>query len=239
MAPPGYRTTYTTAFTRVAATVDTRRDRPDDGSGGYLSLQALPSFDLHSGGSWIAYGGVVGGAHRSHRASSHPAAAGRARLRRLHVGRADPVHRISSARRRGDARLRRRLDDRSQRRCGAARLHVAGVARARRADPVHHRQCVRRAPGGFALDKLRMSADFGFTTSTAYDQGLEMLFGLGSETFEQGRADHVGARDDRDAPRVLISAARARRTPAAARRMTPASRPARSGRRAASERRTG
>ncbi|TMQ27548.1 MAG: hypothetical protein E6J90_02340 [Deltaproteobacteria bacterium] len=39
---------------------------------------------------------------------------------------------------------------------------------------------------GFGLDKLRVSGDVGFTTSTAYDQGLELLFGLGTDTFDRG-----------------------------------------------------
>jgi hypothetical protein len=39
---------------------------------------------------------------------------------------------------------------------------------------------------GIAPGKLRMSGDFGFTTSTQHDQGFELLVGLGSETFDQG-----------------------------------------------------
>jgi hypothetical protein len=40
--------------------------------------------------------------------------------------------------------------------------------------------------GGLAPGKLRLSGDFGFTTSTLADQGFEVLVGLGTETFDQG-----------------------------------------------------
>jgi hypothetical protein len=42
---------------------------------------------------------------------------------------------------------------------------------------------------GFALDKLRLSGDFGVTTIGARDEGLELLFGLGTETIEHG--EHI------------------------------------------------
>jgi hypothetical protein len=38
---------------------------------------------------------------------------------------------------------------------------------------------------GFAAGQLRWSGDIGFTTSTAHDQGFELLIGLGSETFDR------------------------------------------------------
>jgi hypothetical protein len=39
---------------------------------------------------------------------------------------------------------------------------------------------------GLAADKLRLSADLGVTTIGKRDQGFEVLFGLGSETLQQG-----------------------------------------------------
>jgi hypothetical protein len=39
---------------------------------------------------------------------------------------------------------------------------------------------------GFALGRLRMSGDLGFTTSTTHDQGFEVLVGVGTETLDQG-----------------------------------------------------
>ena len=39
---------------------------------------------------------------------------------------------------------------------------------------------------GLAPGTLRWSWDIGLTTNTVRDQGLEFLFGLGSETFDQG-----------------------------------------------------
>jgi hypothetical protein len=40
----------------------------------------------------------------------------------------------------------------------------------------------------FAGDKLRLSADLGLTTIGRRDQGFEVLFGVGTETLEQGAA---------------------------------------------------
>jgi hypothetical protein len=186
MAPPGYRAPYTTAFARVGLTLDSRRARPDDGSGGYVSLQARPSFDLHDGGSWIAYGGTLGGAIDL---------TGHRRTLRLQLA-VDFVDSMSGATipfteypvlggEEMPGFVTGWLTDRST---AAAQLGYTW--------PVwlgldaQTRFTVGNAfgehLGGFALDKLRFSADFGFTTSTAYDQGFEMLFGLGSETFEQG-----------------------------------------------------
>jgi len=39
---------------------------------------------------------------------------------------------------------------------------------------------------GLGPSKTRWSWDIGLTTNTRRDQGFELLFGLGSETFEQG-----------------------------------------------------
>jgi hypothetical protein len=39
---------------------------------------------------------------------------------------------------------------------------------------------------GLAQGQFRFSADIGFTTSAARDQGFEVLFGLGTETIDQG-----------------------------------------------------
>src|SRR5262249_40095932 len=43
MAPPGYRESYTTVYGHVDLSLDTRRPRPDPGSGVYLQLQGRPS----------------------------------------------------------------------------------------------------------------------------------------------------------------------------------------------------
>jgi hypothetical protein len=42
--------------------------------------------------------------------------------------------------------------------------------------------------GDLSPSKLRLSADFGFTTNGQRDAGFELLVGIGSETFEQGAA---------------------------------------------------
>lgn len=186
MPPPGYREPYTAGWLHAAFTRDTRRPRPEPGGGTYLTLQARPNLDLYDARSWIQYGGVVGGAIDL---------TGHRRTLRLQLG-ADFVDSLS-----GGA-------------IPFTEYPVLGgegmpaflpgwmMGRSTVAAQVGYtwpvwlwldaqtRLTVGNAFGehlaGFGLDKLRVSADVGFTTSTAYDQGLEILFGLGTETFEQG-----------------------------------------------------
>jgi len=60
MAPPGYRSPYTSAFGHLELTLDQRRPRPEPGGGGYLHLRGAPSVDLGGRRSWLEYGGEVG-----------------------------------------------------------------------------------------------------------------------------------------------------------------------------------
>jgi hypothetical protein len=186
MTPPGYRDPYTTVHARVDLSLDTRRPRPEPGSGYYLQLEAQPSVDVQGSRSWIEYGGVAGGALDL---------TGRRRTLRLQLA-LDFVDRMT-----GDsipfteyASFDRELLPGFLpgwligRSTAAAQLGYTW--------PVwlgldaQARFTVGNAFGarldGFAADKLRMSGDVGFTTSTARDQGFELLFGLGTETFEQG-----------------------------------------------------
>ena len=186
MAPPGYRAPYTTAFGRVGLTLDTRRRAPDPGGGGFLHLEARPSVDLDAARSWIAYGGAIGGAVdlTGHRRTV------RAQLAFDAVdsmtGGAIPFTEYPSL---GGELMPGFLPGwMTGRSTVAAQLGYSwpvwlwfdGLARF----------TVGNAFGaqldGFAPGKLRMSGDIGLTTSTVRDQGFEILFGLGSETFDQG-----------------------------------------------------
>ncbi|HMG52074.1 MAG TPA: hypothetical protein VK601_01305 [Kofleriaceae bacterium] len=186
MPPPGYRAPYTSAFARVGLTLDSRRPRPDDGSGGYLHLEARPSVDLGDARAWVAYGGIAGAAVdlTGHR---------RTLRAQISLDFVDPIT--------GGAVsfteypmlggelmpgfVEGWLTDRST---AAAQLGYSW--------PVwlgfdaQARFTVGDAFGahldGFALRRLRMSGDFGFATSTAHDQGFELLFGVGTDTFDQG-----------------------------------------------------
>lgn len=186
MAPPGYRAPYTAGFARVALTLDSRRERPDPGGGAFLHLEARPSVDLHEARSWLAYSGEAGAAidltghRRTLRASlatsfvdamtggavpfvEYPVLGGDAMAGFITGWMTGPSTAVGELAYTWPAWLW--LD-------AQTRLAV-GNAFGERLD-------------GFAPGKLRMSADFGFTTSTAHEQGFELVLGVGTETFEQG-----------------------------------------------------
>lgn len=186
MPPPGYRDPYTTAYSHVDLTLDTRRPRPEPGSGYYLQIQGRPSFDLQASRSWIEYGGLAGAALDL---------TGHRRTLRLQLA-VDFIDQMT-----GDSIpfteyptlggelmpgfLPGWLTGRST---AAAQLGYTwpvwlGLdAQARFTVGNAFEQHLE----GLAPRKLRMSGDVGFTTSTARDQGFALLFGLGTETFEQG-----------------------------------------------------
>jgi hypothetical protein len=188
MAPPGYRDPYATVYGRVDLSLDSRRPRPEPGSGLYVQLAARPSVDLDGSRSWIEYGGVAGGALDL---------TGHRRTLRLQVA-ADFVDNMT-----GDsipfteyAAFDRELLPGFL--PGWLIGRSAASAQLGYSWPVwlgldaQARFTMGNAFGarldGFAADKLRMSGDFGFTTSPALDQGFELRLGVGTETFEQGAA---------------------------------------------------
>ena len=186
MAPPGYNAPYTAGFARVGLTLDSRRPRPYPGGGAFLHLEARPSVDFHDARSWLAYGGAAGAAidltghRRTLRASlaasfvdsmtggavpfpEDPVLGGDAMAGFITGWMTGPSTAVGEVAYTWPAWLW--LD-------AQTRLAV-GNAFGNRLD-------------GFAPGKLRMSADFGFTTSTAHEQGFELVLGVGTETFEQG-----------------------------------------------------
>ncbi|MEO8703176.1 MAG: hypothetical protein ABI867_24230 [Kofleriaceae bacterium] len=187
-APPGYRDTYSTAFATADATLDTRQPKPAPGSGVYVNAHATGNFNMYRPQSWLQYGAVAGAAldvtghQRTFRAQ-------------LAVDFVDPMSG-------GDAEIP-----------FIELVSLGGVlmpgfvsgwmtGRSTIAAQVGYTWPVwlsldgqvRFAIGnafdeqlsGFAPNKLRMSGDFGFATSQARNQAFEVLFGLGTETFEQG-----------------------------------------------------
>jgi hypothetical protein len=186
MPPPGYRDGYTAGYGRVDLALDTRRPRPDPGSGGYLDVHGAPSADLRGGRSWVEYGGVLGGAldltgyRRTLRAQLAldfvDSAAGAAVPFTEYPmlggdGMAGFVAGWLIGRSTAAAQLAYTwpvwlgLDAQARVALGNAfGTHLAGAA-ARR---------------------LRMSGDLGLATSSERDSGFEILLGLGTETFEQG-----------------------------------------------------
>jgi hypothetical protein len=186
MPPPGYREPYTTAYSQFGLTLDSRLPRPDPGGGVYLHVDGRPSFDLDQSRSWIQYGGVLGGAVdlTGHRRTLRLQLA--VELLDSMTGTTIPFTEYPSLG--GELMpgfVAGWMTDRST---AAAQLAYSW--------PVwlgldaQARFTIGNAFGehldGLAANKLRMSGDVGFMSSSAQDQGFEVLFGLGSETFEQG-----------------------------------------------------
>lgn len=186
MAPPGYRAPYTSAFGRAELTLDQRRPRPEPGGGSYLHLRAAPSVDLGGGRSWLDYGGEIGHAIDL---------TGHRRTLRMQLaldfvdslgGGAVPFTEYALA---GGERMPGFVP-------GWLIGRSVAVAQLAYTWPVwlgldaQSRLSIGNAFGahldGLTAGTLRWSGDIGFTTSTAHDQGFEVLIGLGSETFERG-----------------------------------------------------
>jgi hypothetical protein len=189
MPPPGYGTDYTVLYQRASLTLDTRKPRPAAATGGYVSIHGETTFDLSNPRSWIRYGGVLGGIVDID---------GRQRAvgLRVSVDLVDPM--------RGDVVP---FTDLASLGSDMMPGFVEGwmIGRSATAAQLSYTWPVavwfdgevRLAAGnafgdhlqGFALDKLRLSGDFGLTTIGARNQGLELLFGLGTETIEHG--EHI------------------------------------------------
>ncbi|MEO7736344.1 MAG: hypothetical protein ABIY55_35630 [Kofleriaceae bacterium] len=189
MPPPGFGEDYTTIYQRVGLTLDSRKPRPAPATGGYLSLAGQPSFDLHHARSWIRYGGVLGGIVD---VDGHQHAIG------LKVGvdlvdqlqgRVVPFTELPSL---GSDLMPGFVDGwMIGQSTTAAQLSYTwpvavwldGEAR------VSAGNAFGDHLAGFAFDKLRLSGDFGVTSTGARNEGLELLFGLGTETIEHG--EHI------------------------------------------------
>ena len=184
--PPGYGESYTALFEHADITIDSRVPKPFPGTGFFLHGEGTASLELTRERSWVAYSGVLGGSRDL---------TGHQRVLKVQaaVGFVDPLqgglvpfNELASP--------------------GTALMpgFVAGymVDRSYAAAQVGYTWPVavgidgqtRLSTGNafgdhldnFSLQKLRVSADIGLTTSAARDQGFELLVGLGSETFEQG-----------------------------------------------------
>jgi hypothetical protein len=192
MAPPGYREPFTAGFARIELGLDTRRPRPEPSRGGFARIHARPSVAAGGGGSWIAYGGVVGGALdlTGHR---------RTLTAELALDFVDPMSRGPMSGGvpfteypvlGGDAMAGFVAGWLTGRSTAAAQLAYRwpiwlGL-------DARTRLALGNAFGdhlaGLASRALRLSGDVGLTTGTDRDRnpGFELLLGVGTETFEQG-----------------------------------------------------
>jgi hypothetical protein len=184
--PPDFGETYVTAFGGVDLTLDTRDPRPAPASGAYLHLYGNGNFDMHETRSWVQYGGVVGG---SVDLTGHQ----RVLKIQLALGFVDLMQ--------GDS-----IPFTEYQVLGGELMPgfipgwMTGLSTA--AAQIGYTWPVwlgldaqTRFTLGNAFDhhleglvpgELRMSWDIGLTTSTVRDQGFEILFGLGTETLDQG-----------------------------------------------------
>jgi hypothetical protein len=182
MPPPGYRETYTAAYAHIDLSLDSRRPPPHAGSGVYGHAHAMPSVDVRAGRSWIRYGGVLGGAvdltGRRRTLSSQIA---------LDFVDGADVPFTEYAELDGDLLPGFVTGWITGRSAAAAQLAYTwpvwpGV-------DARTRVSVGNAFGdhldGLAPRKLRLSGDVGITAGRR-GRGLEILFGVGTETFEQG-----------------------------------------------------
>ena len=185
-SPPGYGTSYDALYQRLEVMLDTRDPRAAPGSGAFLEMHTETSFDVKNDRSWLELGGVAGFAidlNRRHRTISVQAG----------VEYVDPI-------RGGTVPFNELSSPSPSQMPGFVQGWMIGrstfAAQVGYTWPIYagldaqtHVSTGNAFGGhlaGLAADKLRLSWDVGVTTTGKRDQGFELLFGLGSTTFEQG-----------------------------------------------------
>jgi hypothetical protein len=184
--PPGYGQTYTAAFGSLDLMLDTRAPRPAPGSGAFFHAWATPNIDLTTGHVWAQYGATVGGGVDLD---------GHQRTLKVQLATAF-VDSISQ----GTIPFTEYVGLDSDLMAGFVPGWMIGqstaAAQLEYSWPVwigvdaQTRVGIGNAFGnhleGVVPSNYRWSWDIGLSTTAKRDQGLELLFGLGSETFEQG-----------------------------------------------------
>jgi hypothetical protein len=184
--PPGYGTDYTVAFGRAALVLDTRDPRPAPATGSYLRLHGELDSDVRNDRKWLSYGGNLGVAVDLN---------GRQRTMKFQIG-ADFVDPTGS----DIVPFTELVQLGSDMMPGFVNGWMTGrstaVAQLGYTWPVwvyldgHIRMSAGNAFGphleDFSVKKLRLSWDVGVTSVGARDNAFEILFGLGTETIENG-----------------------------------------------------
>lgn len=186
MKPEGFGEDYATVYGGVDLQLDSREPKPAPGSGGFFHVYGHPNFDLHESRSWLQYGGEVGAAVDL---TGHQ----RVLKMQLALGFVDQTS--------GNGIPFTEYDQ-----VGGELMpgFVPGwmTGRSTAAAQLGYRWPIwlgldaqTRLTFGNAFDRhlaglrpgdLRLSWDIGVTTASVRDQGFEILFGLGTETFDQG-----------------------------------------------------
>ena len=186
MKPPGFGEDYATVYGGLDVQIDSREPKPAPGSGGFVHGYGHPNFDLHENRSWIQYGGEVGAAVDL---TGHQ----RVLKMQLALGFVDQLAGTSIPFTEYDQVGGELMP-------GFLPGWMTGLSTA--AAQLGYRWPIwigldaqTRFTFGNAFDHhlaglrpgdLRMSWDIGVTTASVRDQGFEILFGLGTETFDQG-----------------------------------------------------
>lgn len=186
-APPGFPRGYTAVVSSLSAALDSRRPRPASGSGVRVEVEGAHASDVRTNGSWVTYGGSAGAfvdlddharvlsfsvttkfadpiGHGDIPFTELVHLGGFGQMRAFYPGRL--VDRSAAV-----AELAYRwpiwiwLD-------GSMRMEVGNVF-------AEHLQDFKPA-------RLRFSGAVGLETVGSPDNSLQILFGVGSETFESG-----------------------------------------------------
>jgi hypothetical protein len=187
--PTGFGRGYTAEYNRVFVALDTRRPWPEPGSGIRAEIRAEQGSDLRQSpaSGWIRYGASAGGYLDLNQRGRVLALAVTTLFSDPLGGRPIPFTELASLG--GDGPMRGyfpgRLLDRSAAAASAHYLWPIGpwlggtieVAVGNVFD--EHLQ-------GFRPGRLRFSGDIGVSSLGASDYPIELIFGLGSETFESG-----------------------------------------------------
>ena len=187
--PAAYDTGYTGFRTGGDIAFDTRRPRPEPGSG--VRVEASGSFGTDTA---RPRGDELGQVRRHrprlrrrHRAQPRTQPLGHRALRGSPSRPADPVRRARRPRRRPPhGRLPRRPPLRPERRRGHARIPLPDLGLPRRRGAARPRQRLRQAPRRAHPENLRLSFDFGVRAAGKRDHAFSVLVGAGTETFGQG-----------------------------------------------------
>lgn len=183
--PAGYPAAYSVVFQHTELMLDSRSPRPASASGGFLRLHGGSSTDVTHGNTWVGYGAMGGIAVD---VTGHQ----RTVTLTTHVDFVDPLQ--------GFVPFNELAQLGNDQMAGFVRGWMNG--RSTFVTEVSYRWPVwmyldgqlRLAAGnafdehlsGLELQKLRLSADVGVTSLGSRDAAFEALFGLGTETIEQG-----------------------------------------------------
>jgi hypothetical protein len=183
--PPGYKVPYNVMYERAQIFLDSRPPRPAPGTGVYLRLNERYDFDISNDRGWIEYGGAVGGAldlDDQQRTLRLQAAvdfvdpiAGETPFNELAGLGSDLMPGFVGGWMLGRSTFATQLAY-----TWPITVWFDGEARASAGNAFdEHLQ-------GLAPGLLRLSGDFGLTTSGQRDQGLEIVIGAGTEPIGDG-----------------------------------------------------